>query len=50
MVRSRKMAGHLLRQRDPDPVPTPPAFISYRPASYLRPFNLSPQFSQAPIP
>ena len=32
------------------PTPVPPAFISYRPASYLRPFNLSPQFSQPPIP
>jgi hypothetical protein len=24
-------------------VPTPPAFISYRPAPYLRPFDLSPR-------
>jgi hypothetical protein len=31
-------------------VPTPPAFISYRPARFLRPFNLFPQFSQPPIP
>src|SRR5581483_9912389 len=26
-------------------VPTAPAFISYRPARYLRPFNLFPRFS-----
>ena len=30
--------------------PAVPAFISYRPARYLRPFNLFPQFSQPPIP
>jgi len=30
--------------------PTPPAFLGYRPARYLRPFNLFPQFSQSPIP
>ena len=29
--------------------PTAPAFISYRPARYLRPFNLIPQFSQPPV-
>ncbi len=27
-----------------------PAFISYRPARYLRPFNLIPRFSQPPFP
>ena len=32
------------------PTPAAPAFISYRPARYLRPFNLFPQFSQPPIP
>ena len=31
-------------------VPTAPAFISYRPAKYLRPFNLIPQFSNPPLP
>ena len=31
-------------------VPTAPAFISYSPAKYLRPFNLFPQFSQPPLP
>jgi pimeloyl-ACP methyl ester carboxylesterase len=31
-------------------VPTAPAFISYRPARYLRPFNLFPQFSNPPLP
>jgi pimeloyl-ACP methyl ester carboxylesterase len=31
-------------------VPTPPAFTGYRPARYLRPFNLFPRFSQPPIP
>jgi pimeloyl-ACP methyl ester carboxylesterase len=30
--------------------PTAPAFISYRPAKYLRPFNLFPQFSNPPLP
>jgi hypothetical protein len=30
--------------------PTAPAFISYRPAKYLRPFNLIPQFSNPPLP
>jgi pimeloyl-ACP methyl ester carboxylesterase len=30
--------------------PAGPAFISYRPARYLRPFNLFPLFSQPPIP
>ena len=30
--------------------PAAPAFISYRPARYLRPFNLFPQFSQPPDP
>jgi hypothetical protein len=30
--------------------PTAPAFIGYRPARYLRPFNLIPQFSQPPFP
>ena len=30
--------------------PAEPAFISYRPARYLRPFNLFPQFSQPPDP
>jgi hypothetical protein len=29
---------------------TAPAFISYRPARYLRPFNLIPQFSNPPLP
>src|SRR5690349_4240605 len=29
---------------------TAPAFISYRPAKYLRPFNLIPQFSNPPSP
>jgi hypothetical protein len=31
-------------------VPTDPAFISFSPTRYLRPFNLFPQFSQPPIP
>jgi pimeloyl-ACP methyl ester carboxylesterase len=31
-------------------IPTDPAFISYRPARYLRPFNLLPRFSQPPFP
>ena len=31
-------------------VPAGPAFISYSPARYLRPFNLIPQFSQPPLP
>jgi pimeloyl-ACP methyl ester carboxylesterase len=31
-------------------VPTAPAFISYRPAVYLRPFNLIPRFSNPPLP
>jgi pimeloyl-ACP methyl ester carboxylesterase len=31
-------------------VPTAPAFVSYSPARYLRPFNLFPQFSQPPLP
>ncbi len=31
-------------------ISTPPAFISYRPARYLRPFNLFPRFSQPPLP
>jgi pimeloyl-ACP methyl ester carboxylesterase len=31
-------------------VPTAPAFISYSPAKYLRPFNLIPQFSNPPLP
>jgi pimeloyl-ACP methyl ester carboxylesterase len=31
-------------------VPTGPAFISYSPARYLRPFNLFPQFSNPPLP
>jgi pimeloyl-ACP methyl ester carboxylesterase len=31
-------------------VATGPAFISYRPAVYLRPFNLIPQFSNPPLP
>jgi pimeloyl-ACP methyl ester carboxylesterase len=31
-------------------VPTAPAFISYRPTKYLRPFNLFPQFSNPPLP
>ncbi len=30
--------------------PADPAFISYSPARYLRPFNLIPQFSQPPLP
>ena len=30
--------------------PPTPAFISYSPARYLRPFNLFPQFSQPPDP
>jgi pimeloyl-ACP methyl ester carboxylesterase len=30
--------------------PAEPAFISYSPARYLRPFNLFPQFSQPPDP
>ncbi len=30
-------------------IPTDPAFISYRPARFLRPFNLIPQFSLSPI-
>jgi hypothetical protein len=29
---------------------TAPAFISYSPAKYLRPFNLIPQFSNPPLP
>ena len=31
-------------------VATAPAFISYRPSVYLRPFNLIPQFSNPPLP
>ena len=31
-------------------VPTAPAFTSYRPAKYPRPFNLFPQFSNPPLP
>ena len=31
-------------------VPTAPAFTSYSPAKYLRPFNLFPQFSKPPLP
>ncbi len=31
-------------------VPVAPAFLSYSPARYLRPFNLFPQFSQPPLP
>ena len=31
-------------------IPTAPAFISYSPAKYLRPFNLIPQFSNPPLP
>jgi pimeloyl-ACP methyl ester carboxylesterase len=31
-------------------VPTAPAFVSYSPAVYLRPFNLIPQFSNPPLP
>ena len=31
-------------------IPTAPAFISYSPAKYLRPFNLFPQFSNPPLP
>jgi pimeloyl-ACP methyl ester carboxylesterase len=31
-------------------VPTDPAFISFSPTRYLRPFNLFPLFSQPPIP
>jgi len=31
-------------------VATGPAFISYSPAKYLRPFNLIPQFSNPPLP
>jgi pimeloyl-ACP methyl ester carboxylesterase len=30
--------------------PTPPAFIGYSPARYLRPFNLFPRFGQPPFP
>jgi pimeloyl-ACP methyl ester carboxylesterase len=31
-------------------VPTAPAFTSYSPTKYLRPFNLFPQFSKPPLP
>jgi len=31
-------------------VATPPAFIRYSPAVYLRPFNLIPRFGQTPVP
>jgi pimeloyl-ACP methyl ester carboxylesterase len=31
-------------------VPTAPAFTSYTPTKYLRPFNLFPQFSKPPLP
>jgi pimeloyl-ACP methyl ester carboxylesterase len=31
-------------------VPTAPAFTSYSPTRYLRPFNLFPQFSKPPLP
>ncbi len=31
-------------------VPTAPAFTSYTPTRYLRPFNLFPQFSKPPLP
>jgi hypothetical protein len=29
---------------------TPPAFIRYSPAVYLRPFNLIPRFGQTQVP